>query len=102
VSDLTVSEVLNQAADLIDAEGLWQGGCSATNSAGQCPITAIYEITEHDRLFGLHTPAVNALQASLGFDRVAQVYRWNDAAPSAEVVTSQLRRAAELAVEDEK
>lgn len=93
-TELTVADVLYQAADLIDAEGLWQGDCTpGGQTAGHCPVTAIMEITATTP--ALHRPSVDALQASLGFGSVSDVFWWNDAAPTVEVVTSQLRRAAQ-------
>ena len=98
-TELTVADVLRQAADLIDEVGLWRGADEPSDDPTRCAISAIYDVIGMDRspedTALLHARVTDALKASLGFEKLAQIFRWNDTAPSKEVVTSQLRQAAD-------
>ena len=97
-TELTVAGVLYRAADLIDEAGLWRGADEPSDDPTRCAISSIYDVVGMDRApedtVLLHARVTDALKASLGFEKLAQIFRWNDTAPSKEVVTSQLRLAA--------
>lgn len=75
---MSVSTVLAEAADIIQARGLWQGW---NDNAGTCAANAIAEASHGDA--ALKFLARQALLRHLGisvmtFTECQAIYRWND------------------------
>lgn len=89
--ELTTSQVLDRAADLIEERGLWQA-CKPATSGGICALLAIDEVARADLW-----PAAGALVAYLGgspHDVGGRVIRWNESASGQAEVIAVLRACA--------
>ena len=107
VSALTIAEVLDRAADLIEPEGAWTQGVWARNDAG-IPTSIYGRDAICFCMRGALVRTANApltsdlpgVQGALGFKTASAMARWNDREnrTQAEVV-AKLREAAALARE---
>jgi len=70
---MTLAEVINNAADLIEQRGLWKGGEGYTAGAETCVTLALDEAAGRDiRRF---SESLNVMSDAVG----GQLIRWNDA-----------------------
>lgn len=79
---------LNDAADLIEQKGWWNG--EGAQGGNHCVITAIAEVTPYTEQ---HAPVQIAFERRLGLLDFASP-SWNDQQPNGEVVVEALRTAA--------
>lgn len=110
MAPLSIAEVLDRAADLIEPEGAWQQGTWARDVSGKAVTLWCDKATcfcmrgAVVRASGLSMSAeLTGINAALGFRRASQMARWNDreGRTQAEVV-AKLREAAALAREQGK
>lgn len=99
MSELSVADVLDRAADLIEPEGAWNNGSGPLGC--HCAWTAIVEAAgKHAGDADEQVPGVLFFAKTIGGIRSGSIWNWNDAPgrTQAEVV-AKLREAASLARE---
>ena len=97
MSELSVADVLERAADLIEPEGKWTQGKYGSHDSCMCAKGAIYHVGAWDERADEALEAVYAILPSTGIisDRLVA---WNDAPERTQAeVVAKLREAAALA-----
>lgn len=87
-----VAFILRDAADLLEREGWCPRLGGGVHEGPYCAVEAITEAVDRRGTFGLHSPALEALQRVAG---VRIIGDWNDAQVSPEPVIAALRAAAD-------
>lgn len=90
-------DVLEAAADYIDAHGWWDGRSEDDDGVARCAFLAISAVTYQRGEARLCQNAQDALRQFVGAETLKDGYDWNDAQPDAFAVTNTMRKcAAEL------
>lgn len=99
MNEIKIADILDEAADLIDEQGWWNGGDTANDmEKNVCAGIAIMEVAGSTTPGkGEHNAAFDALAEFVGITPhlSGEVFDWNDRQKCKEDVTSALRDCAE-------